>query len=101
MKLQTKARMLPKPIGRWMVPSCQLYCVWPTYCEFSDSCLYVKQCDRYVQYSSDKENIHLFVNDKDSKWIPTDTSVPAHIHTTDDMTTIEEVDCSGVVGNVQ
>eukprot|EP00957_Ditylum_brightwellii_P016857 1271221-Ditylum_brightwellii.AAC.1 len=92
MKLWTKTRTLPKPIGRWMVPSCQLYRVWLAYYEFSDGCLYVKQCDRYIQYSLDKENIHLFVNGKGSKWIPTDTSASAHIHTTDGMATIEEVD---------
>eukprot|EP00957_Ditylum_brightwellii_P135058 10297353-Ditylum_brightwellii.AAC.1 len=36
-----------------------------------------------------------------SNWTLTDISVPAHIHTTDGMVTIEEVDCSGVVGNIQ
>eukprot|EP00957_Ditylum_brightwellii_P075957 5774115-Ditylum_brightwellii.AAC.1 len=85
MKLWTKTRTLPKPIGRQMVPSSQLYCVWPAYYEFSNGCLYVKQCDRYVQYNPDKENIHLIVKGKDSKWTPTDTSTPAHIHTTDGM----------------
>eukprot|EP00957_Ditylum_brightwellii_P041660 3154804-Ditylum_brightwellii.AAC.1 len=85
MKLWTKTRTLPKAIGRWMVPSNQLYHVWPAYYEFSDGCLYVKQCNRYVQYDPDKENIHLFVNRKDSKWTLTDTSAPAHIHTTDGM----------------
>eukprot|EP00957_Ditylum_brightwellii_P007521 568596-Ditylum_brightwellii.AAC.1 len=60
MKLWTKTRTLPKPIGRWM-------------------------CNRYVQYIPDKENIHLFVNGKDSKWTLIDTSMPAHIHTTDGM----------------
>eukprot|EP00957_Ditylum_brightwellii_P062016 4706709-Ditylum_brightwellii.AAC.1 len=101
MKLWTKTRTLPKPIGRWMVQSSQLYHVWPAYYEFSNGCLYVKQCDIYVQYNPDKENIYFFVNGKDSKWTLTDTSAPAHIHTTYGMATIEEVDCSGVVGNVQ
>eukprot|EP00957_Ditylum_brightwellii_P018101 1363558-Ditylum_brightwellii.AAC.1 len=76
MKLWSKTRTLPKPMGRWM-------------------------CDRYVQYDPDKENIHLFVNGKDSKLILTDTSAPAHIRMTDGMVTIEKVDCSGVLGDVQ
>eukprot|EP00957_Ditylum_brightwellii_P167325 12738295-Ditylum_brightwellii.AAC.1 len=59
------------------------------------------QCNRYAQYNPDKENIHLFVNGKDSKWTLTDISAPAHIRTADGMVTIEEADCSGVVGNVQ
>eukprot|EP00957_Ditylum_brightwellii_P155941 11870099-Ditylum_brightwellii.AAC.2 len=101
MKLWTKTRTLPKPIGRWMVPSRQLYCVWLVYYEFPNDCLCVKQCDRYVQYNPDKENIHLFVKGKDSKWTSTDTTAPAHIHMAGGMVTIEEVDCSGVVGDVQ
>eukprot|EP00957_Ditylum_brightwellii_P133349 10167068-Ditylum_brightwellii.AAC.1 len=28
MKLWTKTRNLPNPIGKWMVPSNQLYCMW-------------------------------------------------------------------------
>eukprot|EP00957_Ditylum_brightwellii_P137866 10511392-Ditylum_brightwellii.AAC.1 len=94
MKLWTKTRTLPKPIERWMVPSNQLYCVWLAYYEFSNGYLYVKQYNRYVQYNPDKSG-------KDSNWTLTDTSVPAHIRMTDGMVTIEEVDCSGVVSNVQ
>eukprot|EP00957_Ditylum_brightwellii_P065431 4963435-Ditylum_brightwellii.AAC.1 len=101
MKLWTKTRTLPKPIGRWMAPSNQLYRMLLAYYEIFNGCLYVKQCNRYVQYNPEKENIHLFVNEKDSNWILTDTSAPAHIHTADGMVTIEELDCSGVVGNVQ
>eukprot|EP00957_Ditylum_brightwellii_P206667 15349422-Ditylum_brightwellii.AAC.1 len=101
MKLWAKSRTLLKPIGGWMVPSSQLYCEWSAYYEFSNSCLYVKQCDRYIQYNPDKENIHLFVNGKDSKRTLTDTSAPAHICRTDGMVTIGEVDCSGEVGDDQ
>eukprot|EP00957_Ditylum_brightwellii_P063059 4785959-Ditylum_brightwellii.AAC.1 len=61
----------------------------------------LKPIGRYVQYNPDKENIYLFVNGKDNKWTLTDTSAPAHIHTTDGMVTVEEVDCSGVMGNAQ
>eukprot|EP00957_Ditylum_brightwellii_P116016 8850623-Ditylum_brightwellii.AAC.1 len=84
-----------------MVSSHKLYCMWPAYYKYADGCLYVKQCDMYVQYSPDKEDIHLFVNCKDSKWIPMDTSAPAHIQLMDGMATVEKVDCSGVVGDVQ
>eukprot|EP00957_Ditylum_brightwellii_P118231 9017371-Ditylum_brightwellii.AAC.1 len=85
MKLWTKTRTFPKPIGRWMVPSNQVYCVWLAYYEFSDDCFYAKQSNRYVQYNPDKENIYLFVNGKDSNWTLTDTSASGHIHTTDGM----------------
>eukprot|EP00957_Ditylum_brightwellii_P201968 15327992-Ditylum_brightwellii.AAC.1 len=67
MKFWTQTRTLPKSLGRWMVSSCKLYLVWPVYYEYPDGCLYAKWCDRYVQYSPDKENIHLFVNGKESK----------------------------------
>eukprot|EP00957_Ditylum_brightwellii_P178868 13624578-Ditylum_brightwellii.AAC.1 len=77
MQLWTNTRTLSKPIGKWMVPSSQLYRKWPAYYEFSTSCI------------------------TDTKWTPTDTSTTAHIYMTDGMITIEEVDCSGVVGNVQ
>eukprot|EP00957_Ditylum_brightwellii_P178900 13627217-Ditylum_brightwellii.AAC.1 len=68
-----------------MAPSNQLYREWLAYYDFSNGCLYVKQCNRYVQYNPDKENIHLFVNGKESNWTLTDASVPAHIHRTDGM----------------
>eukprot|EP00957_Ditylum_brightwellii_P033302 2523433-Ditylum_brightwellii.AAC.1 len=101
MKLWTQTRTLHQPLGQWIVSGSRLHHTWLAYYEYSNGCLYTKQCDKYVRYSPDKENIHLFLNGVDSDWFPTKSSVPAHTHTTNGMITIKEVDCSGVVGDVQ
>ena len=68
--------------------------------DFKTGHLYVKSYDKCFQYQQGKECLYTFQDGCVCDWIPTPSSAPAQVETTNEMVTWEHFMCRGIVGDI-
>eukprot|EP00957_Ditylum_brightwellii_P200106 15254520-Ditylum_brightwellii.AAC.1 len=87
MKLWATGVDLRVPLQEWNMVASSLDRHWFAYNEYSNKCVYIHLQNIFIKYERDSEDGPAFTSGHPSWWIPSSSSVPIHVTTSDGAVT--------------